>query len=314
MTCDSYQPGSANYNYCSDTGTGSDTRQACVACAAQCRGSPACTSTAQMPTSGSQPTKQPTKQPTTPPTNSAGWVGYGGSTCSDYTQGSQYYTYCGDRGMGSDTRPACVACASQCRGSPACAAVQGVAVVAAPSPGPSPSQSKQGCADLSDYAAMCPGWATGGECTRSPEFMRWYCKSSCGLCGSGLRSGGSADYLKGVQDDCDRVTFQSDLLVCFVEAGPNRGQYRYTKDANDWWWALDQPGDSRRSAVNSPIPSAGGFDSVGGFGMNKQNAPISTFVPASFSRERDSIFSSNTQGYDSNPFTFQSYTPPGRWR
>merc|ERR1712154_699641 len=42
-----------------------------------------------------------------------------------------------------------------------------------------------------DSNINCPQWASGGECTKHPDYIPTLCKKSCGVCG-GSSSGGSS--------------------------------------------------------------------------------------------------------------------------
>ena len=46
------------------------------------------------------------------------------------------------------------------------------------------------CHDSSHYVAKCPQWALNGQCTKSSEFMKKYCKKSCNECPMTLDSVG----------------------------------------------------------------------------------------------------------------------------
>ena len=46
------------------------------------------------------------------------------------------------------------------------------------------------CHDSSHYVAECPQWALNGQCTKSSEFMKKFCKKSCNECPMSLDSVG----------------------------------------------------------------------------------------------------------------------------
>lgn len=257
-SCSAYAQGTANHNYCTDKGKGSDTRAACAACS-ECQGSPVCSS-------APNPTMPPTMPPTTPPTSKPStnaWMGFNGMPCSEYASTGQYYKYCNDEGTGSDTRSACLACRTECLGSPACATAEVAEVTATVEVTPAQSKPAADCDDLdSDYKKDCPNWAAQNECTESPDFMAYFCQKSCGLCPDAApsmdarRSAPAPIVGNNLPANCGNYYYEQPITANPIVRCQDGTRWAADNNGNFWAIAAAEFSTQRTASSGVPTPTA----------------------------------------------------------